>query len=772
MSCKQFVWIGVAVVCAVLFAAPRAGAQQTTSLSGSVVDSQSLALPGVSVNVAEVPSGRLAGSAVTDGAGAFAIRKLRPGHYEVTAQLLGFQTYREAVDVPRTGALRITLAVGKFEQQVVVSAQMPEVSTESIVPGEQLERTAVQDVAGYLRTEPGVNAVRRGSINLEPTVRGLYEAQMGVFVDGTRTFAAGPARMDSEISHVSPHMLESVQVIKGPYALTEGSGTLSSLEARTFRPPFAGGSMRLHGRGTFNFAGNGTAPDAFGGVWGATDRVRFTFFHNTQIGHDYTDGNGATVQGDYQSYDTRWDVGVKPTPNLRIEYEGGYQDQEGLDYPGRILDATYIKANSHSLEASWRPVGSPVTEVFVQAYANLKNHRMNNDNKPTAQPMAGRTPPFALRIDLPTTSDTTGGRAYVSWGRGDWQGKVGGDVYQLKQNATRSIYRRDTDMLLFEDIVWPDARLTNGGAYGQLVYEHGMARVGGTVRADDFTANAGAVSPFFLANTSGSTHHQEAAVSAALNASLFVSPVWTVTLGVGRAVRAPDTLERYSDRFPAAQFQTSAEFMGNPDLTTEQSLEFNAGSIVQLPRTTLKADVFHRVIDHYITVTPDPSLPKRLPLDPPLVYRYINGTGASFEGFEASANAVAQTYVSLRGSWAYLRATDNTFHEPAFGIAPFQQQYGIQVHSADQSQWVEADVTVTAAQNRVAVSRLEQPTPGWATLDLRGGLPLPQGLTLRAGIENVTNRAYTEHLDSLDPFTGQRILERGRSVYAGVDFAF
>ena len=109
---------------------------------------------------------------------------------------------------------------------------MPEVSTEFVMTAREVERRAVRDVATALRAESGVNAVRRGPINLEPTIRGLFENQIGMFVDGTRTVAAGPARMDSDISHVSPHMMQAVRVVKGPYALTWGSGTLSAVGSR------------------------------------------------------------------------------------------------------------------------------------------------------------------------------------------------------------------------------------------------------------------------------------------------------------------------------------------------------------------------------------------------------------------------------------------------------------------------------------------------------------------------------------------------------------
>ena len=71
-------------------------------------------------------------------------------------------------------------------------------------------------------------------------------------------------------------------------------------------------------------------------------------------------------------------------------------------------------------------------------------------------------------------------------------------------------------------------------------------------------------------------------------------------------------------------------------------------------------------------------------------------------------------------------------------------------------------------QDRVASSRLEAPSPGFTTLSLRGGMQLPKRLSLEAGIENLGDKFYFEHLNSLNPFTRQRIPEMGRNVFVGV----
>ena len=93
-------------------------------------------------------------------------------------------------------------------------------------------------------------------------------------------------------------------------------------------------------------------------------------------------------------------------------------------------------------------------------------------------------------------------------------------------------------------------------------------------------------------------------------------------------------LERYSDRFPAVKFQTAAEFLGNPNLVPEKSREFNAGLVSVPGWSVAEIDIVHRVIDDYITVTPDADLPKRLPLSPPVVFRYTQGGQARFIGFD------------------------------------------------------------------------------------------------------------------------------------------
>lgn len=763
----------VALVAALSFVGGTVAlAQVGVTFSGTVVDAQGLALPGTTTEL-RLPDRAFVTSTYVDRTGRFVMSGLAPGDYLVIATLQGFRTVERPVSLQAdTSDFAIALEIGGFEQEIVVTAMMPEVATELVMTAREVERRSVRDVAAALRAESGVNAVRRGPINLEPTIRGLFEAQIGMFVDGTRTFAAGPARMDSDISHVSPHMMQAVRVVKGPYALTWGSGTLSAIQVETFKPAFSGGEFVVGGQAGYTYNGNGESNDGFAGLWGRTDRVRFTFLHNTRTGSDYEDGDGNVISGDYESFETRWGLGLRPNPELAVEYSGGYQKQNDINFPGRLLDAEFFETQSHAFEVGYTPRSGRVSELFGQVYMNLKDHAMNNDSKPTARDMPGRVPPFALDVNIGTTSDTVGGRFHVAVDQGPLNYKAGLDVYHLTQDANRTVARQSNGFVIFRDIIWPNATVMNTGGYGQVVYDRGRARFGSTVRVDYEDVSVGEVSQFFRDNTTGELGQSDASVSAAVNTSIRVTETMVLNLGLGRAVRQPTVMERYSDRFPSTKFQIAAEFMGSPELVAEESLEFNIGTVVRVSEATFAGDFFYRHIDNYITVIPDRSLSQRLPLSPPLVYRFINGDAARFTGYDFKTESPVGVYADLRAGWSYTWAEDTFFDEPLFGIAPFEQRYALNVHTPDRAHWIELSVTSATTQDRVAQIRLEQPTEGWTRVDLLAGLALVEGFTIKLGLENLTDEFYATHVNSLNPFTLERIAEIGRSFYFGAEHRF
>ncbi len=655
-----------------------------------------------------------------------------------------------------------------IRQEIIVTSAHPELPGSTELEGSDIQARPHQDLMQSLREETGLDAARRGSANFDPNVRGLVETQVGTFVDGTRMFAAGPARMDSELSHISPQMVDRMQIVKGPYALTWGAGTLGAINVETYKPGFAGG---LSGRAGVRYGDNAESTDAYGGVSTSADRWRFNVFANSRQGGDYEDGDGVLIPGDHDSAEARLNFGLQVDQSTVLDFTLGYQEQNDLDFPGRLLDATYFYARSYGAELS-RAFSGNVSELFVQLYDNRKDHLMNNLEKPTYQPNPNRIPPFGLDVDLPTESNTFGGRGYVTWGGGNWAWQAGTDFYRLEQTATRFITRRDLGVTIFTDNVWPDAEIEDIGAYLQGVLRRGNMELGATVRVDsvDASASPAKVSDFFLDSTTGDLDQSETNVSAAVSARWALSNDWSVNAGLGQAVRTPTTLERFSDRFPSTKFQVAAEFMGDPEIEAETGRQLDLG--VQYLRSGLsfQANLFYRVIDDYITIEADPKLPRRLPLSPVTVYRYRNGDEAEVNGGELQVRHQASDWVAWRAGLSLLDAEDTFFDEPAFGTPPSSAHVGVSVGPPSGDYWIDLGVSIVDDQDDVATSRLERPTEGYEVVDLVGGYRFDAGVVLRLGIQNVADERYVNHLNSLNPFLGQRIPEMGRNIFAGIEY--
>ena len=77
-------------------------------------------------------------------------------------------------------------------------------------------------------------------------------------------------------------------------------------------------------------------------------------------------------------------------------------------------------------------------------------------------------------------------------------------------------------------------------------------------------------------------------------------------------------------------------------------------------------------------------------------------------------------------------------------------------------------------QNQIDPARDPGPTPGFATLDLFGSYELTKNAIVLAGINNVTDETYANHLSRANLFdpTVTQVNEAGRTFYLKVEAKF
>jgi iron complex outermembrane receptor protein len=731
-------------------------------------------LPGVNIVLRGTEQG-----AATGADGQFRIRSVPSGPQLLVVRFLGYRTAEREITVAAGETVRVDVALQPAPigmQGVQVTALRPDLQPTGELDQARIEGADVADAGGLMRNVPGVDAVRRGALGYDPNVRGLSETEVGVYVDGMRTFPAGPLRMDSPLSHIDPSSIASVEVVKGPYALTWGPGNMSAIrvEQQGENPPPTPLTGTIH----TGYDTNLQAVETTGSAMGRQGRWSYAASGAYRTGSDYDTGGGTAVPASYTSGDARGRVGVQLTSSSELAVSGRYQNQTDIDYPGRLLNAKFFRTGMGQVKYTVERDRGTLRGVDIRAHAQQTLHEMDNEGKPTFEagtfPNGNPRPP--LRIGVNAEVQNIGGRAAADLALGSaWSVEVGGDVLHTYRNATRPfrVLMNGMEMVPpFYDSnrVWPGVTITQEGGFLNASRRLGAVRVSTTGRIDFVQSDADTPSAVFLENanaTEGDLNRTQTMLSGAVTASVPLSSVWNVSVGAGTVARPPDALELYSDRIPASKAQTSAEFQGNPFLDPERSTQVDAWVEGQTNQWTIRLSGFARRLDNYITLEPTAIAPL-LPLSPSTVFRYINGE-ARFYGAEAQASMTPVDRLTLRAAGSYLWGRDETLGEPALGVSPASATLGarwtLPVSFATVTQWyLDGAMELVAEQDRVATARGETPTDSYTTVDLKTGVRLVRRVSLEAGVENLFDVAYTDHLNANNPFTGNRVFEPGRVV--------
>lgn len=729
-------------------------------------------LPFVNVMVRGVERGTL-----TDASGGFRLAGVPAGTLVVEASSLGYRTAIQTVSVVagQTATVDFVLTPRPLELGgIEVVVLRPDLLPRAELTEREVRRANPKDSGELLRNLDGVDAVRRGPLGLDPVVRGLRETQVGTYLDGTRLFPAGPARMDSPLTHLDPSAVQNIEVVKGPYALTWGAGNLSAIRVET--APLPGPGQPASATLNAGYDTNLEAAELSGSASGRADRIAFWAAGAWRDGSDYEAGGGDVIPADFRSWEGRGKVGFDVNENSHVFVSAGYQEQGPIDYPGRLLSADFFESTNLAAEWETTRLTGLLRRLEVGAYMNNVDHGMVNTDKPTRQPMDGRTPPFALDITVDTGIDVLGGHGSVELVEGPWSIRLGGDVYSANRDALRTIRNLETQMQIAEDRMWPDATIRDAGIYGRAARTHESGfRVAGTVRADFVSADAEMPSEFYVEHVEeeyGVTEldDTETNLSGALTLGMAIASGWDVSVGVGSAVRTADATERFSDRIPATKAQMSNEFMGNPTLAPERSNQVDLWLEGSLSRAAVSVNVFGRNVQDYITLE-ETDLPKKLPLSPDLVYRYVNGD-ATFYGAEVTVVFGLTDVLTAELGGSVLVGEDDLLNEPLLGIAPARVRLGLRYEDLGGRYFLEGTFEGVDRQDEVSESRNENPTAGYGVLDLRGGWAPLRGVNLRFGVENAFDKRYINHLNARNPFGGARIPEPGRVIFLDVGYRF
>ncbi|MBB5193217.1 iron complex outermembrane receptor protein [Silvimonas terrae] len=619
------------------------------------------------------------------------------------------------------------------------------------------------DGADILKTIPGFSAVRNGGSNGDPVLRGMFGSRLNILTDGTTMLGACPARMDAPTSYISPSSFDTLTVIKGPESVIWGPGSS------------AGTVMFDRDTQRFDTAGVRLDGAVQGGSWGRNDinidattgtpdgYVRFTGNH----GHegDYEDGAGHDVPSAWNKWATDAALGWTPDDQTRLELNVGTGNGDAR-YAGRSMDGVQFKRESANLKFERTNISDVVSKVQAQVYYNYADHLMDNYSLRTPDPMSSMPMPMAAEVDR----RTVGGRVAATL-------DIATDISVItgldgSSNAHRS--RSASGEGAYASMPWiKDADMSTLGGFAQLTWKpQSGSRVMTGLRLDhaiatDRRATTGMMS---MANpTLNDTRAENLPSGFARYEHDLVDAPATVFIGLGHVERFPDYWELFSpDSGPAS---TTNAFTGvKPEKTTQLDLG------AQYKDQNLKAWVsaYAGYVQDYI------------------LFLYSSGgmMGSTSQALNINARiaggeaGVTWRFVQnwqLDVSTAYAWGQNQSMNQPLAQMPPLDTRLAL---AWEHDQWSAGALwRLVTAQNRVAenegnvVGKDFGTTGGFGVLSLNGGYAVGKHVQLTAGVDNLLNKTYAEHLnlagDAGFGYSGDSpVNEPGRTFWARLAFKY
>ena len=174
-----------------------AAAWAQAALAGVVRDTSGAVLPGVTVEAASPALIEKARTAVTDGTGQYRVEDLRPGTYDVTFTLPGFNVLRRegiVLSGSQVANVSVELRVGALEETVTVTGEAPVVDVRSTRQETTLSNDTIRAIptartyAALLATVPGVqtdrNQIATGPLISIAPVHGGRSLESRMAIDG------------------------------------------------------------------------------------------------------------------------------------------------------------------------------------------------------------------------------------------------------------------------------------------------------------------------------------------------------------------------------------------------------------------------------------------------------------------------------------------------------------------------------------------------------------------------------------------------------------
>ena len=626
----------------------------------------------------------------------------------------------------------------------------------------EVRESSAKDVGEALTKLEGIWKIRKGGIANDVVLRGFYRDNINVLIDDDRVYAACPNRMDPPAFHVDFSQVERIEVIKGPFDVRH-QGSMAGLVNIITKKPEEGFRIKLNASaGSFNFINLSPV------VSYADNKLGILVGYSYRYSKPYKDGDGRRIT-EYANYrpefrnrkafeiNTYWTkLGFKPIENHSVEFSYTRQDARNVLYPYLRMDAIYDKMDRFNMNYQIDGISDMLKSLKFQFYYAKIDHLMNSRYR------------TGMFMETDAESKTYGGRLEANLG----------DL-----TLGFEAYKRNWDAITFQQMMPPPLRTQSSipdvdtesfGLYGEykrnlsdrLRLVAGLRLDTTKTKADRSKANTDL---YFAYKNTRSTSKTDTYPSGNVQLFYELQKGTELFVGLGHSVREPDAQERYF-----ALRRMGTDWVGNPELKPSKNTELDLGIKHSTDKALIKATAFYSFVQDYITVHNQSKVNNVVPNNNARSYENVD---AQFFGGEVDLRLSLTQELFLFGGMSYVQARKETKPEKNIRssrvaeIPPLKTRIALRYDKG--MYFGEVETTLSATQNRVDTDLNEQKTSGYGVVNIKVGGNF-KGFTVNAGIDNVFDKKYFEHLSYLrDPFaTGVKVPEPGRTFYVNVSYTF
>lgn len=620
------------------------------------------------------------------------------------------------------------------------------------------------DAGAYLERTPSITSVKKsGAYGFDPVFRGFKDERLNIIIDGGQNAtAACPNRMDPPSSQVSLNMMERVEILKGPFSLRYGNSFGGTIHFITEAPSFTE-KTDLFGRISGSYEGNGGVGrgETMLGASGSWYNVKG--FGAYSQGSNYTNGEGEEVLASFERLTWGGSADFKLTNNQTLSFSANNNVANDVDFPSLPMDLRSDNTLLVNAKHQVRFNSQTVSAVNTMLYGSFVDHVMDNYNK--------IIDPRMVDAITEATTDNYGGRSEVSMSLKSGYLYTGIDLQRTEQDGDR----RRTFLMgpnmgnTAVDNVWQGAVMTKTGVFAEYHNRFSQVKMVAAIRLDANSSELTRPADEFIANYKETSRNQSN-ISVSFGANKAISESVELGLWLGRAQRSGSLTELYINYFPVGL--DAYEMLGNPELNAEVNNQADILFHWTTSSTRVEIDLFASFLQDYISSEVREDLSPRM-MSAPGVRQYKNIDKAYKAGFEFSWTQILPAKLEQRLVLVYTYAEDLTINKPLPEIPPLELNYILLGRYLSNKLIPELSLRYAASQDRVSEEFAETTTPEFFLVDIKVAYEIIPKLQVAAGVKNVFDRAYYEHLSRATKVSDKRPLySPGRNIFASVSYAF